>query len=446
MLHLSVFMSPTGGHVGGWRMPQAVTNAGFEIEPWLELARILERGKFDMMFLADGNGVNGVENPDLLSRNPTLRPVVIEPVSLMAAMSMVTSRIGLVATATTTYDEPYSIARRFASLDRLSKGRSAWNLVTTSVAEDALNFSRDEHVEQKDRFERATEFAEVVRGLWDSWGEDAFIQNKETGRFLDPSKVKLLNHKGKHFQVRGPLNCARSPQGAPVIIVAGGSPEARELAAQHADVIFTITETKAAALSFYDDIKGRLGKYGRAADHLKVFPGAALFVGRTEAEAEAQYRELQDLIPESVGVQLLSKMLSHDLSKYPPDGPLPEITAEVRGIGSFRSVLLEMAKRDNLSIRQVYQRVLPARGHVVFKGTASQIADQMQDWYESKACDGFNLVAPYVPGGLEAVVDLVIPELQRRGLFRKDYEGSTLREHLDVPIPADPFRVHAAAE
>ena len=246
MLHLSVFMSPTGGHVGGWRMPQAVTNAGFEIEPWLELARILERGKFDMMFLADGNGVNGVENPDLLSRNPTLRPVVIEPVSLMAAMSMVTSRIGLVATATTTYDEPYSIARRFASLDRLSKGRSAWNLVTTSVAEDALNFSRDEHVEQKDRFERATEFAEVVRGLWDSWGEDAFIQNKETGRFLDPSKVKLLNHKGKHFQVRGPLNCARSPQGAPVIIVAGGSPEARELAAQHADVIFTITETKAA--------------------------------------------------------------------------------------------------------------------------------------------------------------------------------------------------------
>jgi alkanesulfonate monooxygenase len=446
MLKLSAFMSPTGGHVGGWRHPDAVTNAGLDFEPWLEFARLLERGKFDMMFLADGNGVNGIENPELLARNPTLRPVVIEPVSLLSAIATHTKQLGLVATATTTYDEPFSVARRYSALDRISKGRAAWNVVTSSNPDDAKNFSYEEHPERDDRYGRATEFVQVVKALWESWGDDAFLQDKASGRFLDPTKVRLLNHKGEHFSIRGPLNSARSVQGEPVVVVAGASEPAKELAAQLADVIFTVNETKESALAFYADVKGRLDRFGRAPDSLKVLPGASVFVGRTADEAEEAYAKLQDLIPESVGVQLLSKMLSFDLSSHPVDGPLPEITSETRGITAFRNVIIETAKRDNLTIRQLYQKILPARGHVLIKGDPKQVADVMQDWYESKACDGFNIVVPYVPGGIASFVELVIPELQRRGIFRKEYEGTTLRDHLELPYPVSPFAKAMAAE
>lgn len=436
MLKLSVFMSPTGAHVGGWRHPDASTDAGYTFEPWLEFVTLLERGKFDMMFLADGNGVNGVTTPELLAANPTLRPVVIEPISLLAALAPHTSRLGLVATATTTFDEPFSVARRFASLDLLSKGRAGWNVVTSSNAEDALNFNRDEHVERGNRFERAEEFVDVVKGLWNSWEADAFIRNKETGQFLDPTKVRMLNHVGKHFKVRGPLNAAHSPQGAPVVVVAGASDDAKDLAARTADVIFTVNETKESAQAFYADVKGRMAKFGRSPDQLKVLPGASIFVGKTTAEAETAYADLQALIPDSLGVALLSKILSADLSQHDVSGPMPEIEGEVRGIGSFRAMIIEMAKRENLSIRETYQRVLPARGHALMKGDARKVADQMQDWYESKACDGFNLVASHLPGGLEAIVEHLIPELQRRNLFRKEYEGTTLREHLGVTLTA----------
>ncbi len=445
MLKLSAFMSPTGGHVGGWRMPGAVTNAGLDFEPWIEFAKLLERGMFDMMFLADGNGVNGIDTPELLARNPTLRPVVIEPTMLLAALATVTKHLGLVATTSTTYDQPFSVARRFSALDRLSKGRGGWNLVTGSNPDDAQNFSHDEHLQHGDRFARATEFADIVKGLWDSWGEDAFLQDKVSGRFLDPTQVKPLNHKGENFQVRGPLNSARSAQGQPVIVVAGGSPEAKELAARTADVVFTVNETKDSALAFYADTKARLEKYGRTPDSLVVMPGASVFVGRTAQEAEDLYGELQDLIPDSVGVQLLSKLVSFDLSPFPVDGPMPEVTGEVKGISSFRNAILEAAKRDQMTIRQVFQKVLPARGHFLIKGDAKHVVDQMEDWYRSKACDGFNIVIPYVPGGLETFVDLVVPELQRRGLFRKEYEGTTLRQSLGVAVPASPFARPAVA-
>jgi alkanesulfonate monooxygenase len=436
MLNLSVFMSPTGAHVGGWRHPDAQTDAGYNFEPWLGFAKLLERGKFDMMFLADGNGVNGITTPDLLATNPALRPVVLEPLSLLAALATHTSRIGLVATATTTYEQPFSVARKFATIDLMSGGRAGWNVVTTSNEEDALNFSREEHLERGNRFERAEEFVDVVKGLWDSWEEDAFLRDKASGKFLDPSKVQVLNHKGKHFQVRGPLNAAHPPQGHPVIVVAGAGEEAKNLAARTADVFFTVTETKEAAQAFYKDVKERLAKFGRAPETLKIMPGASIFVGKTAADADKLYEHLQGLIPDSVGMATLGKILSADLSKCDPNGPLPEIEGEVRGIGSFRAMILEMAKRDKLTIRQTYQRVLPARGHVLMKGDAKQVADQMQDWYESKACDGFNLVASYLPGGLEAIVEHLVPELQRRGLFRKEYEGPTLRQHLGVPFPA----------
>lgn len=438
MLKLSVFMSPTGGHAGGWRHPDAVVDAGFNYDRWVEFAKLIERGKLDMMFLADGNGVNGIENRELLSRNPITRPVVIEPVSLLSALATATSRVGLVATATTTYDEPYSVARRYAALDWISKGRAGWNVVTSSNPEDAKNFSREKHVEHADRYERAGEFVDVVKDLWDSWADDAFIMDKESGIFLDGTKVRLLEHKGKHFSVRGPLNSARPPQGHPVIVVAGASDSAMDLAARTADVIFTVTETKDAAQRFYSDVKDRVRKYGRDPDELKVFPGASIFVGRTAEEAEARYRQLQDLIPESVGIGVLSKMVGVDLTQYSPDDPLPELP-ETLGIRSFRNMLAEMAKRDGLSIRQLYQHVLPARGHVLIKGDIAHVADTMEEWYRDKACDGFNLVAPYLPGGLEQIIDLVIPELQRRGLFRTEYEGTTLRESLGLEQPSNRF-------
>jgi len=438
MLKLSVFMSPTGGHVGGWRHPDAVVDAGFNYDRWIEFARLVERGKFDMMFLADGNGVNGIENRDLLSRNPATRPVVIEPICLLSALAAATTRVGLVGTTTTTYDQPFSVARRFAALDWLSKGRAGWNVVTTSNPQDAKNFSREEHLEHSDRYARAGEFVDVVKGLWDSWADDAFLFDKENGLFLDGDKVRLLDHRGEHFSVRGPLNSARPPQGHPVIVVAGASESAMELAARTADVIFTVTDTKEAAQKFYADVKGRLAKYGRSEDELKVFPGASIFVGPTAQDAENLYRQLQELIPESVGIQVLGKVVGMDLSNCSPEDPLPELPETV-GIRSFRNMLYELSRRDGLNIRQLYQRVLPARGHVLFKGDAKQVVDEMESWYRDKACDGFNVVAPYLPGGLEAVVDHVIPELQRRGLFRTEYEGTTLRDSLGLKRPANPY-------
>ena len=438
MLKLSVFMSPTGGHAGGWRLPDAIVDAGFNYDRWVEFAKIVERGKLDMLFLADGNGVNGIENPELLSRNPVTRPVVLEPICLLSALATATSRVGLVATATTTYDQPFSVARRYAALDWISKGRAGWNVVTSSNAEDAKNFSRDEHVEHNDRYELAGAFVDVVKDLWDSWADDAFVFDKESGIFLDGNKVRLLDHKGKNFSVRGPLNSARPPQGHPVIVVAGASDSAMELAARTADVIFTVTETKEAAQKFYADVKQRARSYGRDPDSLKVFPGASIFVGETAAEAEAEYEALQDLIPEKVGMQMLSKMCGVDLSDCSPEDALPALP-ETLGIRSFRNVIAEMAKRDGLNLRQLYKVILPARGHVLIKGDVAKVADVMEEWYRDKACDGFNLVAPYLPAGLEKVVDLVVPELQRRGLFRTEYEGTTLRDSLGLSRPQNRF-------
>jgi alkanesulfonate monooxygenase len=438
MLKLSVFMSPTGGHVGGWRHPDAVVDAGFNYDRWVDFAKLIERGKLDMMFLADGNGVNGIDNPGLLSRNPTTRPVVIEPVCLLSALATVTSRVGLVATMTTTYDQPFSVARRFAALDWLSKGRAGWNVVTSSNPDDARNFSREQHVEHDSRFDRAEEFVDVVKDLWDSWADDAFLLDKESGLFLDGGKVRLLDHKGKHFSVRGPLNSARPPQGHPIVIVAGASESAKELAARTADIIFTVTETKEAAQAFYADVKGRMAKFGRDPDELKVMPGTSIFAGNTAEEAEESYSSLQDLIPEDVGIQTLSRIVGVDLSVYSPEDPLPELP-ETLGIRSFRDMLAEMSRRDGLNIRELYQRILPARGHFLIKGDPRHVADQMEEWYRDKACDGFNIVAPYLPGGLESVIDLVIPELQRRGVFRAEYEGTTLRDSLGLKRPENRF-------
>jgi N-acetyl-S-(2-succino)cysteine monooxygenase len=439
MMKLSVFLSPTGGHLGGWRLPEAYTDAGLNFSRFVEFAQLAERGKFDMIFLADGNGVQSADNLDLLSQTPTFRPAVMEPLMLLSALATVTTRVGLVGTATTTYDEPYSIARRLAALDQISQGRAGWNVVTSSNPEDSRNFSREEHLLHADRYARAEEFLDVVKDLWDSWDDGAFIRDKTSGRFFDPAKARLLNHRGKHFSVRGPLNAARPPQGHPVIVQAGGSEPAKEMAARVADAIFTIAETKDYAQAFYADVKQHAAKFGRPPDAIKVLPGCAVFVGETDEQAEELYQRLQSLIPTAVGVQALSKVVSADLSAYPVDGPFPELTGEVRGVATFRKIVIEMAKRDKLTIRQAYERILPARGHFLVKGNPRHVADQLEDWYTGKAADGFNLVVPYLPGALRDFVDLVVPELQRRGLFRKEYEGTSFRQNLGVPRPVNRF-------
>jgi alkanesulfonate monooxygenase len=403
-------------------------------------AQIAERGKFDLIFLADGNGVREMDRPSLFAAcSPSDRPAVFEPVTLLSAIAMVTKHVGLVATATTTYEEPYTLARKFASLDHLSNGRAGWNLVTTSNAEDALNFGRTEHVARDVRYERAKEFADVVKGLWDSWAADAFPQDKATGQYLDPNKVHVLNHKGNHFSVRGPLNVARAPQGYPVIFSAGQSDPGKELIASTADCLFASGNSKEGTLKLSVDIRARMAKYGRAPDSLKILPGLAVYIGRTEAEARQLYRELTELIPPALGVDYLSKQLEMDLTGYPLDGPVPEIKAEVIGGTSSRYTITNLAKTENLTIRQTYQRVLGSASGGMVIGDPGQVADYMEDWYTSKACDGFIIGGGIMPRGLSDFVDLVVPELQRRGIFRKEYEGKTMRENLGLPIPSNPY-------
>jgi alkanesulfonate monooxygenase len=410
-------------------------------------AQTAERGKFDLIFLADGNGIRQMEKPALFEAcSPSDRPAVFEPVTLLSALAMVTKHVGLVATATTTYEEPYLLARKFASLDHLSNGRAGWNLVTTSNAEDSLNFGKTEHAAREIRYERAKEFADVVKGLWDSWAEDAFPQDKATGRFLDSGKVRVLNHKGKHFSVQGPLNVARAPQGYPVIFSAGQSEPGKELIASTADCLFASGNSKDSTQKLCVDIRDRMVKYGREPNSLKILPGLAVYVGRTEDEAKQLYRELTELIPPALGVDYLSKQVEMDLTEYPLDGPLPEITHENIGGTSSRYTIANLAKREGLTIRQTYQRVLGSASGGMVIGDPKQVADYMEDWYSSKACDGFIIGGAVMPRGLNDFVDLVVPELQRRGIFRKEYEGTTLRDNLGLATPKNPhFMIGPAA-
>jgi FMN-dependent oxidoreductase (nitrilotriacetate monooxygenase family) len=440
MMNLMTGLGSIGGHLGGWRHPNSWDDTVMNLEQNIHTAKLAERGKFDMLFLADGNAVRQMDKPALFEANsPSDRPANFEPVTLLAALSQHTKHIDLLATATTTYEEPYLLARKFASLDHLSGGRACWNIVTGSYPGDSVNFGYAEHIPREVRYERSEEFVEVVKGLWDSWAADAFIQEKETGRYLDKERVHVLNHVGKHLSVKGPLNVARMPQAYPVLFLAGQSEQGRELAAKHADCVFAVADNQIAAVAFYDDVKARLDAYDREPDSLRILPGCTVYIGESEAEADDLYDELQSLISPAVGVPYLSKLTEMDLSPYPIDGPLPDLSGEVVGISSFRRNIAEMATREDLTIRQTYERVLPSMGHVVFKGDAVQVADQMEEWFTNRACDGFNLGAPVMPFGLERIVDNLIPELQRRGLFRSEYTGSTLRENMGLATPENPF-------
>jgi len=373
---------------------------------------------------------------DALKRSHT--STSFEPFTLLSALSQVTERIGLVATGSTTFDAPYHIARRFASLDHLSGGRAGWNIVTTSNPDAALNFGLDEHMEHGERYRRAREFYDVVTGLWDSWADDAFIRDVEDGIFFDPAKMHVLNHKGKYLSVRGPLNIARPIQGWPVIVQAGASDSGRQLAAETAEAVFTAQSDLAAGRQFYADVKGRMEKLGRSREYMKILPACFVVVGETVEEARAKRAKLDSLVNYANAIASLSIALGHDASKFDPDGPLPEKIPESNASKSGRERAIALARREKLTVRQLAQRLGGYSG-LAMVGTPKTIADEMEEWLASEGSDGFTVMFPYLPGGLDDFVNLVIPELQRRGLFRREYEGTTLRENLGLPRPKNRF-------
>ena len=434
-LKLGAFFHPTGNHVAAWLHPDSQIDAGTNFAHYVRLAQTAERAKFDLIFLADAAATR--DGPlQVLSRWPQYM-AFFDPLTLLAGIAAVTQHIGLVATATTSYNEPYNVARRFASLDHMSGGRAGWNVVTSSNQSEALNFGRKEHFAHGERYERAREFVEVVRGLWDSYDDDAFVRDRTTARYFIPEKLHHLNHKGKYFAVRGPLNTARPPQGYPVLAQAGASDVGMEFAAEIGEIIFTPLLTLERAKAFSAEIKGRAAKYGREPSSIKIMPGLNPIVAPTDDEAERKHQYLQSLIHPDVGRILLSTELGIDLLPFPVDGPLPFhlIPAETNaGKGTLQHVL-DMARRDNLSIRELYLRYAGARGQRTIKGSPKRVADDMEQWFIEDGVDGFLIQPPILPGGLDDFVTLVIPELQKRGLFRTEYEGRTLRDRLGLLRP-----------
>lgn len=427
-INLGVFLMGTGHHMASWRHPEVPADGFEDFKYYQEIAEIAEKGKLDMLFLSDGLSFNRLSHPAEIVR--------FDPLTLLPALAAVTSQIGLAATASTTYNEPFHIARKFSSMDHLSKGRSAWNVVTSYYEHEANNFTKEKHLAHDLRYERADEFVEVVKGLWDSWELDAFIRDKDAGVYFDSRKLHTLNHEGKHFYVKGPLNSSRSPQGRPVIVQAGSSEAGTTLAAKTADVIFTAQQTLEDAQSFYQKVKRKVLESGRNPDEVKIMPGVSPFIGKTEAEAREKYKQLQDLIVPEVGLDFLSDYLGGmDFSNYSLDDPLPADIPKTNGNQSRRELIIDLARREDLTIRQLYKRVAGSRGHWTIFGTPEQIADQLEEWIIKEGADGFNLMFQTLPGGLTEFIDEVIPVLQQRGLFREKYNGVTLRGHLGLSIP-----------
>jgi alkanesulfonate monooxygenase len=438
MMRLGAYFNPTGHHVASWRHPRAQKDAHVNLKHYVEIAQTAERAKFDMIFLADAAVVR---NAHIDAQSRSVQFIAnFEPITLLSALSMATSKIGLVATASTSFNEPYHVARKFASLDHISGGRAAWNVVTSGNLTEHTNFNRDKPIAHAERYARGHEFVDIVTALWDSWEDDAFVRDQESGLFFHPDKMHYLNHKSERYQVRGPLNVPRSPQGWPVLVQAGASDEGKELAAQYAEAIFSPHLDVPTAKAYYTDLKGRMPRYGRDPDHMKILPGLSVIVAETEKEARRDYEFIQSLIHPMVGREILSTMLGEmDLSKFPLDQPLPDELPPTNGSKGHYESIIAMARKENLTIAQLGARVAGARGKNVFVGDPRQVADYMEEWFVKGACDGFNVMPPYIPGQLDDFCRLVIPELQKRGLFRTEYEGSTLRENLGLPRPQNRY-------
>jgi FMN-dependent oxidoreductase (nitrilotriacetate monooxygenase family) len=398
----------------------------------VHVARTAQRGLFDMLFLADSMAVRNVDQP-MVVRTREQQIVKYDPLTLLSALAPVTENIGLVATASTTYSEPFGLARRFASIDHISDGRAGWNIVTGFSSDEARNFGLDTKRDSAWRYARAHEFLDVVRGLWNSWEADALPRDKQSGTFYDRSKMHILDHRGQHFSVRGPLDVERSPQGNPVLVTAGDSDQSMELAAKVGEVLYAGQPTLASAQAYYANVKGRMSRYGRTPDSMLIMPGIMVFVARTESEARRKLRDLHDLIHPEQGFGLIAPMFG-DLSCHDIDGPLPaELGQNTQEWSSFSQDVLARARRDNLTIRQLYELLAQGYWQFVIVGTPEMVADQLEEWFKERAADGFNIQPTTLPGGLEDFVDLVVPELQRRGIFRREYESSMLRANLGLP-------------
>lgn len=431
-MRFAAIFSPTGGHAASWRHPDSPADGAINIERYVEWAQIAEAAKFDLVFLADNLGLKDADVGDLSRTASSI--MFIEPITALSAVAMRTSKIGLVSTASTTYTEPYNLARMFASLDHISKGRAGWNLVTSAQPTEAANFSLDKLIDHGVRYQRAEEYADVVFGLWDSWAKDALVRDKEEGHYFDPQGMRRLDHEGEFFKVRGPLNVMRPPQGRPTIFQAGSSGPGMNLAARISDCVFTAQPNMQGSIEFYSQIKELAKGFGRNPDHVKVMPGIFPVVGATEEEAQRKFKELQDLVHPELGLSILSAAIGGgvDLSGYDLDGPVPELP-ETSGNRTFQAKLLETARRDNLTIRQLYLRYSSGYGHRQVIGSVEQVADELEESFHNYAADGFALSIPWLPGSLQDFCEMVVPELQRRGLFRTEYEANTLRENLGIP-------------
>jgi FMN-dependent oxidoreductase (nitrilotriacetate monooxygenase family) len=428
-MRLGMSMRGIGYHPAAWRHPDVPADGTLRIEHYVRNAQTAERGLFDMIFFADGIAIREKDLPRGSLARSGFELAEMEPLTLLPALAMVTKHIGLVTTASTTYNEPYHLARKFATLDLISHGRAGWNIVTSWSDAEGRNFNRDKHLDYDTRYERAAEFVDVVKGLWDSWEPGALIYNRESGVFYDENRMHELNHVGKHFKVKGPLNVAEMPQGRPVLFQAGAAGQGRDIAAQHAEVIYAAQDTIEDAKTYYDDVKGRLARHGRDWDDLKIMPALRPVVGKTRAEAQAKFDQLQELLDPMVGLARLYNEFG-DLSGFDLDGPVPEPQGEPQ-VRSGAERILARARRHNLTIRQL-GRQLAGEGNSCVIGTAADVADRMEEWFTGGACDGFNITPNLLPGGCDDFVEFVTPELQRRGLFRTAYEGRTLRENLGL--------------
>jgi len=434
-MHLNLFIQSRGHHESSWRHPGSSRLPLTDIRYSIELARKAEAALFDSIFLADVLGLwNDVEKTPFNW---------LEPITTLAALATTTSKIGLIATASTTYTEPYNLARQFASLDHISQGRVGWNIVTTWSPQAGSNFGSIGQVGHADRYERAEEYMAVVKGLWDSWADDAVKDDREGGRYADPSRVKPINHVGPHYKVAGPLNMPRSPQGRPVLVQAGSSDTGRRFAARHAEAVFTAHLEKATAKDFYADLKSLVGEFGRRPQDVLILPGLSPIIGSTEAEAKRYADELNALTDPEIGRQRMSlRFGGHDFSHLPLDRPLkPEDFPDPRDNDAARSrteVIVGFVREQQPTLRQLLAKLAGARGHFTFEGTPEQVADLMEDWIKDGAADGFNLMPPVLPEMLDVFIAEVVPLLQRRGLFRTAYEGHTLRSHLGLSRPPSP--------
>ena len=445
-IKLALLMQCAAGiHVASWMHPDAVPHAANSIDYYARIARTAERGLFDLFFVADTPAAR-TRDLEAWSRYPLFMNA-FEPITLLSALAPYTTKIGLGGTASTSFCEPYNIARQFGSLDHMSHGRAAWNVVTSANEYCSKNFGQDSLAPHAERYERAQEFVEVVQALWDTYEDDALLEHRATGRYFDPAKFHVLDHRGKHFSVRGALNLARSPQGQPVIIQAGASEIGREFAARVAEVVFGTATDLADAKAFYDDLKGRMAKYGRHPSEMKILVGRGVMLGATRQDAQAKFDAMQELVHPTVGRFFLGNDLEVDLSDLPLDEPIPpdRIPSDARFHKAYFDQIVGMIRKDNPTLRQLYQRY--ERGRDTLKGTVADVADNMAEWMDAGAADGFMLTFNQLPQDLEQFVDGVVPELQRRGLFRTEYAGSTLREHLGLARPANRYaaRMQGAA-